>query len=312
MRSRGSRWLPAGIHIAGLLLFVGGAQAAPTVAQKCQSGKNIAAGKYADCGQKAEAKFALSLDGAKRTLDRARCEGKLQAAWAALEAKAVAQGGSCPSVGDVTPVQATLDLQADTLAIALAGTGDPAPPQARRLKTRQTNCYGVAFPHPLVPCAGTGQDGEYQRGVALSYRDPGVGTVEDTRTGLTWEKQSWDSSVNDHNLVYTWDGALAKIAALNAAAFAGFDDWRLPNRTELDSLVSSAAAAPAVDPSFNVSCMPGCTVVTCSCTSSDRYWTSTTFEPVPAYAWEVDFAFGETRVESKTQPLHARAVRGGS
>ena len=56
MRSRGSRWLPAGIHLAGLLLVVGGAQAAPTVAQKCQSGKKVAAGKYTDCGQKAEAK----------------------------------------------------------------------------------------------------------------------------------------------------------------------------------------------------------------------------------------------------------------
>lgn len=312
MRSRGSRWLSAGIHIAGLLLFVGGAQAAPTVAQKCQSGKNIAAGKYADCGQKAEAKFALSLDGAKRTLDRARCEGKLQATWTALEAKAVAQGGSCPSVGDVTPVQATLDLQADTLATALAGDGEPAPPQAQRLKTRQTNCYDAVFPFPLIPCAGTGQDGESQRGVSTSYRDPGVGTVEDTRTGLTWEKQSWDSSVHDHGLVYTWSDALSKIAALNAAEFAGFSDWRLPNRAELDSLVNSGTAFPAVDPSFNVSCAPGCTVLTCSCTSSERYWTSTTLEPVPGYAWGVEFGLGEVKEAPKAETLHARAVRGGS
>ena len=312
MRSRGSRWLPAGIHLAGFLLVVGGAQAAPTVAQKCQSGKNIAAGKYSDCGQKAEAKFALSLDGAKRILDRTRCEAKLQATWSALEAKAVAQGASCPSVGDVTPVKSALDLQTATLATALAGNGDPAPPQAQRLKTRQTNCYEGFFPYALIPCAGTGQDGEYQRGVALSYRDPGVGTVEDTRTGLTWEKQSWDSSVHAHDLVYTWAGALSKIAALNAAAFAGFSDWRLPNRAELDSLVSSAAAYPAVDPSFNVSCAPGCTVLTCSCTSSERYWTSTTFEPIPGYAWDVEFGLGQVSAEFKTETLHVRAVRGGS
>lgn len=312
MSSRGSRWLPAGIHLAGLLLVVGGAQAAPTVAQKCQSGKNVAAGKYSDCGQKAEAKFALSLDGAKRILDRTRCEAKLQTTWSALEAKAVAQGGSCPSAGDLTPVQAALDVQTATLATALAGNGDPAPPQAQRLKTRQTNCYEGVFPYALIPCAGTGQDGEHQRGVALSYRDPGVGTIEDTRTGLTWEKQSWDSSVNDHNLVYTWAGALAKIAALNVAEFAGFSDWRLPNRAELDSLVSSAAAYPAVDPSFNVSCMPGCTVLTCSCTNSERYWTSTTFEPVPGYAWDVEFGLGQVSADFKTETLHARAVRGGS
>ena len=312
MRSRGTRWLPVGIHLAGLMLVVGAAQAAPTVAQKCQSGKNIAAGRYSDCGQKAEARFALSLDGAKRTLDRSRCEAKLQGTWTALEAKAVAQGGSCPSAGDLTPVQAALDVQTATLATALAGNGEPSPPQAPRLKTGQASCYQAVSPYALVPCVGTGQDGEYQRGVALSYRDPGVGTIEDTRTGLTWEKLSWDSSVHDHNLVYTWGEALAKIAALNSAAYAGFSDWRLPNRAELDSLVSSAASYPAVDPSFNVSCTPGCTVLTCSCTNSERYWTSTTFQLVPGYAWDVDFGLGQVRADFKTDSLRARAVRGGS
>ena len=44
------------------------ALAAPTPAQKCQSSKNMEAGRYANCRQKAEAKFALTGNGAARTV----------------------------------------------------------------------------------------------------------------------------------------------------------------------------------------------------------------------------------------------------
>lgn len=299
------------LPLAGFLWLAGTAHAAPTPAQKCQSGKNVAAGKYADCRQKAEAKFALSLDGVKRAQDLTRCQTKLQATWTKLEATAIAQGGSCPSSGDVTPVQSALDLQSGTLAISLAGAGDPAPPPAQRLKTGQTGCWQGTIPFAPIACSGTGQDGELQRGVARSYRDPGVGTVEDVRTGLVWEKLSWDGSIHDYNLVYTWDTAAAKIAALNTAQFAGYTDWRLPNRSELESLVSQAYVGPAVEPSFNVSCGAGCTVLTCSCTQSTDYWTSTTVAAIPGLAWQVDFAFGFVRTEAKPESRHVRAVRGG-
>ena len=32
-------------------------------------------------------------------------------------------------------------------------------------KTGQTTCYANDFPHPVIPCAGTGQDGEFQKGI---------------------------------------------------------------------------------------------------------------------------------------------------
>ena len=50
--------------------------------------------------------------------------------------------------------------------------------------------------------------------------------------------------------------------------------------------------------------------MTCSCTNSERYWTSTTFEPVAGYAWDVDFGLGQVSADFKTETLHARAVRG--
>ena len=116
-----------------------------TPAQKCQYGKNAAAGKYAACRQTAEAKFAASLDGAKRALDLAKCAGKFQSTWADREAKAIAQGGVCPSVGDQAAVQTAVDQQSGTLATALGGGGPPALPLGQLQKTGQTQCFDGNF-----------------------------------------------------------------------------------------------------------------------------------------------------------------------
>ena len=87
------------------------------------------------------------------------------------------------------------------------------------LKTGQTNCWdSLGAP---ITCAGTGQDGELQKGAARSYTDNGDGTITDNTTGLMWEKLTDDGSIHDWDNVYTWEGAFAKIAALNAANFAG-------------------------------------------------------------------------------------------
>lgn len=309
METKRSQCLVAGIAV---LVWTIGVAHAVTPAQKCQSGKNAAVGKYSDCRQKAEAKFAASLDSAKRALDLAKCEAKFQSTWADREAKAVAQGGACPSVGDRAAVQAAVDQQSGTLATALGGGGPPAFPPGQLLKTGQTQCYDANFPFDPIPCEGTGQDGLFQKGLARSYRDEGIGTVKDTQTGLEWEKITWDGSIHDRGATYTWAGAMNKIATLNAAAYAGSTDWRLPNLAELASLVDLGTAGPAVAPSFNVSCTPGCTVVTCSCTESPAYyWTSTSLAPVPGNAWTVEFALGNTYARGKSETDHVRAVRGG-
>ena len=86
MRTKSSWPLTATVQFAALLAIACAAQAAPTATQKCQSGKNTAAGKYSDCRQKAEAKYALSLDAMKRGGDLARCATRLQSTFAALAA----------------------------------------------------------------------------------------------------------------------------------------------------------------------------------------------------------------------------------
>ena len=205
-------------------------------------------------------------------------------------------------------------------------TGDLAAcqtePKGRVARTGQTACFDAAG--AIVPCAGTGQDGELQKGLTRTYVDNGDGTVTDTNTGLMWEKKSDDGSLHDQDNIYTWTAAYSLfIAALNSGGgFAGHTDWRLPNINELRSLPdygvppSLGCVNPPVDAVFNTGCTPGCTTTTCSCTPYlfSYYWSSTSCVDGPGdSAWSVLFwCGGIVGPQPKTQSLCARAVRGGS
>jgi uncharacterized protein DUF1566 len=133
--------------------------------------------------------------------------------------------------------------------------------------TGQTTCWNSAG--AVISCAGTGQDGDIQAGATLSYTDNGDGTITDNNTKLVWEKQSVaEGSIHDMDNVYTWADAFAvHVAGLNAANFAGHNDWRLPNVKELLSIVDYQNRSPAVASAFhNASCIGGASVLTASCT----------------------------------------------
>jgi hypothetical protein len=166
----------------------------------------------------------------------------------------------------------------------------------------------------VVGCAGSGQDGELQRGLARVYVDNGDGTITDTQTGLMWEKLCDDGGLHDKDATYTWADAFAvKIAGLNAGGgFAGHTDWRLPNVKELQSLANFGASAPAVSAAFTTACVPDCTVTTCSCTRSGNHWSATSYLGAPGFAWILDFTAGTVFHDFKPTPLYARGVRGGS
>ena len=166
----------------------------------------------------------------------------------------------------------------------------------------------------MIACAGTGHDGEIQAGAPFSYTDNGDGTITDLNTGLMWEKKSDDGSIHDKDTFYTWDNAFAvHVATLNDpnAPFAGHTDWRLPNFKELVSILDLERFVPPVDPVFNTACAPSCTVTTCSCTRSSRYWSSTSLADFPPFAWQVIFSNGEVISASKIADNFVRAVRGG-
>ncbi len=88
-------------------------------------------------------------------------------------------------------------------------------------------------------------------------------TITDRATSLMWMK-------GDSGRVMSWGEALAYAEDLD---FAGYDDWRLPNVKELQSIVDYSRApdarnpsdrGPAIDPLFDVT------------NTESWYWTSTT------------------------------------
>jgi hypothetical protein len=177
-------------------------------------------------------------------------------------------------------------------------------------RTGQTNCYNSSG--TLIACAGTGQDADFAKGVARSFTDNGDGTITDNATGLMWELLHDGGGIHDVDNTYTWDNAFAvKIATLNSGMFAGYDDWRLPNIVELESLKNFGTFNPATFPEFNTNCSGGCSV--CSCTRSGlQFWSSTTMMGFKSGAHQVLFNAGDTTGTFKTDFRYVRAVRGGN
>lgn len=194
---------------------------------------------------------------------------------------------------------------------ALAEEADAGGIRSRPLRTGQATCWDTAG--TMIDCAGTGQDGELREGEPRAYRDNGDGTIRDKRTALVWEKLSDDGSIHDQDNVYTWDEAFERIDDLNTPpCFAGYCDWRMPNRFELESILNLGTTNPAVSAPFHTGCTPGCTVLTCSCTFSSVYWSSTSAADAATLAWNVNFLFGSVNRNyvRATDSYYARAVRG--
>jgi hypothetical protein len=302
---------PTVLVLAAALGAAASIAAAATPEQQCQAAKNKTAGKYSVCRQSAEAKFATSGDMAKYTLALDKCASKFTKAWQKAIDKAAAASAACPDAPLVVDdFQAVIDEATTNVATALAG-GGLATPSNGLLKTGQTSYYG------------TGSDGDLQNGTAHSFTDNGDGTITDNVTGLMWEKKSDDGSIHDMDDMYTWgmtsypytmDGTMVTefLAALNSGGgFAGHTDWRIPNLNELQSLINLQNVNPAVSSAFNTSCMGGCTVTSCSCTQSNCYWSSSTYQNYPDNAWNVDFFDGYVGASGKGY-FFVRAVRGGS
>jgi hypothetical protein len=175
--------------------------------------------------------------------------------------------------------------------------------------TGQTECqeYVEGQGWATLPCTEaeiSGQDGAYQAGCPMAGRfvDHGDGTVTDTCTGLVWQRDiadvNGDGAITDDLQAgdrVAWREALEYCESLS---FAGYEDWRLPNVRELQSIMDYGLYDPAVDPTFHA--------------VSRYHWSSSPYTFDPEFAWGVDSFDGSVYMDLKGFVFHFRAVRGGT
>lgn len=150
----------------------------------------------------------------------------------------------------------------------------------------QGSAFGVnhATGHiKTYPATGRGRHVRAVRGEIYGtndFVDNKNGTISDRATGLMWMQ-------SDLGLALDWENAL-KLA--DTISHANYNDWRLPNVKELQSIVDYSGIFPAIDPLFK------CTEITNEAGVLDYgyYWTSTSAyfshrRPEYYYAWYVAF-----------------------
>jgi hypothetical protein len=122
------------------------------------------------------------------------------------------------------------------------------------------------------------------------------GIVTDNVTKLMWQ-DDYDnntSTQDDSVASHTWENAIGYCENLTDL---GYDDWRLPNATEL-YFITDDTKTPAIDAVFKH-------------IKSDIYWTSTTIELNSDYKVTVKFNDGGDSGAEKSEEHYVRCVRGG-
>jgi hypothetical protein len=169
--------------------------------------------------------------------------------------------------------------------------------------TGQATCYGA---QGAIPCPGEGepyygQDATYRPGIGQVFEvlkpdahDPSTWMTIDHSTGLLWQY------AYRHEL-RTWPEAFDYVRDLR---LGGFDDWRVPNVTELVSLVRYDRGQPTIDTDafecgFDLQWY-------------HTFWSSTSIPNYQVEAYVVSFQQGTIHYSPKEpgyRPDYVRAVR---
>ena len=183
------------------------------------------------------------------------------------------------------------------------------------IPTMKKNYAPVPKTGQTIP-SNTRDDGWLKKGVAWPtprFTDNNNGTVTDNLTGLIWTKNA--------NMFGTlkWEVGMTPTACaacntLNSPEHGLTDgsvegNWRLPNRKELESLVSCGFYGPALPNTLGTGTWTEGNPF--QGVQSSNYWSSSTYKQNPGYAWSVDFYDGFAGYSNKDYNLYVWCVRGG-
>ncbi|MCP3954329.1 MAG: DUF1566 domain-containing protein [Desulfobacterales bacterium] len=169
-------------------------------------------------------------------------------------------------------------------------------------------------------------------GVELPLEATAWNCIKDNVTGLMWENKTTDDGLHDKNDRYNWyntdsttnggadghaDGYIcdgydigntetycntqAYVARVNLAGWCGYNDWRLPNREELRSIVDYSIPSPG--PTIDTEFFPN--------TVNSYFWSASPYASVSSAAWVVGFYYGYDGYYSRDSDRYVRLVRGG-
>ena len=157
--------------------------------------------------------------------------------------------------------------------------------------------------------------------IASRYQDNGNGTVTDVQTGLQWLRfslgQDWKNGTGmGEARKFTWREAIEVAQALNRqGGYAGYADWRVPTREELQTLIYCSSGLPKTwndtgkrceghytRPVIDQSAFPN--------TPRSWYWSSTVYAYALNNAWGINFDDGQVSVVRETSHSLLRLARG--
>jgi len=152
----------------------------------------------------------------------------------------------------------------------------------------------------------TEDDGDLKRGIGWPsprFLDLGNETVKDNLTGLIWTANAntpGPTACGPGVAKISYDSYLF-VQCLNNYSYLGHNDWRVPNRKELQSLIDHSQSNPAL-PAGNPFTGVG----------SGTYWSSDTYINQCNLGWAIDMNTGlvTEAYKNPTNALHVWPVRG--